>query len=881
MKKLFTFLFALACFAGMNAREVYLVGDATSIGWNAGEALQMTEVETDVFEWTGVLYGTGVGHEGFKLLTQKGWNPAIHPSVGGLVLNEVGSDVTKLPYSEGPDTKWTLSETAEYKLRVTFRTEDVLVELEKVKGFEIDIPVVDGVFQLSTAQHLETFAKKLNDGIILNYRNAVLTNDIDLSSIAAWTAIGIDSRKYTGTFDGQGFRIKGMKINGSLKEQGFFGVAGAGAVIKNLIIDASCVIESTGPNCFAAFVGCCNNDGTIIFENCGNEANVVGKAKNNAAFLGCNYGGTKLIFNNCYNTGKISGGEENGAFSGWTGGGATFNNCYNLGEVTEGETWARGSKTMNNCYQTVGTDQGVTKIDAAIVGTGELCYKLNGDQTTISYYQTIGTDNYPIPFSSSLQVYANGELKCDGTSAGGELVYSNSMESVIPDHIYANGWCSVCGKLDQNYLTADGEGFFNIGTANDLKWFAEYVSEVSSTANAKLTANIDYTENKKDFIGATRDVPFSGVFDGQGNTITIALESNNVGRTALFAYIVNATIKNLIVEGSVTSAGENCVGGLGGRSEGDNTLVENVVVKAAVSYTGTNGDATCGGLFSDVEHRATIKNCAFLGSINTGTAEGNGGLVGYAHSGANQKYINCLVAPTEYTKNGNSGEFSRNNPTVQNSYYVASDDARLASGELCYKLNADGDNWFQCIGTDAYPMPFNTHSKVLFVGDTGYATMFDTTSGYELSGDAKAYVAVLNNTWLDLTEVEGVPASTPVVLKGTYYNKVAANLPAISVPNDLKGAATDIEADGTMYVLAKVEDKVGFYKAEGTIAAGKAYYQNTSGVKAFYFEGGDATGISDVNVNLNEDNAIYNIAGQRLQKMQKGINIVNGKKVLF
>lgn len=318
MKKLFTFLFALACFAGMNAREVYLVGDATSIGWKAGEALQMTEVETDVFEWTGVLYGTG-SQEGFKLLTQKDWNPAIHPSTPGLVLNEVGSDVTTLPYSGDPDTKWTLSETAEYKLRVTFRTEDVLVELEKVKGFEIDLPVVNGVYQLSTAQHLETFATKLNERIILNNSNVVLTQDIDLSSIDAWTAIGTDIQKYTGTFDGQGFRIKGMKINGSLKEQGFFGVVGAGAVIKNLIIDASCVIESTGPNCFAAFVGCCNNNGTIIFENCGNEANVVGKAQNNAAFLGCNYGGTKLVFNNCYNVGKISGGKENGAFSGWTG----------------------------------------------------------------------------------------------------------------------------------------------------------------------------------------------------------------------------------------------------------------------------------------------------------------------------------------------------------------------------------------------------------------------------------------------------------------------------------------------------------------------------------------------------------------------------------
>ncbi|MCR5850812.1 MAG: hypothetical protein K6G92_08895 [Bacteroidaceae bacterium] len=30
----------------------------------------------------------------------------------------------------------------------------------------------------------------------------------------------------------------------------------------------------------------------------------------------------------------------------------------------------------------------------------------------------------------------------------------------------------------------------------------------------------------------------------------------------------------------------------------------------------------------------------------------------------------------------------------------------------------------------------------------------------------------------------------------------------------------------------------------------------------------------------NDNEAIYNLAGQRLQKMQRGINIVNGKKVL-
>ena len=134
-------------------------------------------------------------------------------------------------------------------------------------------------------------------------------------------------------------------------------------------------------------------------------------------------------------------------------------------------------------------------------------------------------------------------------------------------------------------------------------------------------------------------------------------------------------------------------------------------------------------------------------------------------------------------------------------------------------------------------------------------------------------------------EVEFVPAGTPVVLKGTYYNKLAQDLPAINIANNLQGTETDTEADGTMYVLAEVDGKVGFYKASKgtTIAAGKAYYQNAGAqVKAFYFAEEDATGISTIdNGQLAIDNEpIYNLAGQRISKMQKGINIVNGKKIL-
>ena len=42
----------------------------------------------------------------------------------------------------------------------------------------------------------------------------------------------------------------------------------------------------------------------------------------------------------------------------------------------------------------------------------------------------------------------------------------------------------------------------------------------------------------------------------------------------------------------------------------------------------------------------------------------------------------------------------------------------------------------------------------------------------------------------------------------------------------------------------------------------------------------NATGISGVEA-LDENDIIYNVAGQRLQKKQRGINIINGKKVLY
>jgi hypothetical protein len=43
---------------------------------------------------------------------------------------------------------------------------------------------------------------------------------------------------------------------------------------------------------------------------------------------------------------------------------------------------------------------------------------------------------------------------------------------------------------------------------------------------------------------------------------------------------------------------------------------------------------------------------------------------------------------------------------------------------------------------------------------------------------------------------------------------------------------------------------------------------------------GDQTGINGITSSNAQEGQLYNLAGQRISKMQKGINIVNGKKIL-
>lgn len=181
------------------------------------------------------------------------------------------------------------------------------------------------------------------------------------------------------------------------------------------------------------------------------------------------------------------------------------------------------------------------------------------------------------------------------------------------------------------------------------------------------------------------------------------------------------------------------------------------------------------------------------------------------------------------------------------------------------------------------------------VGATGYATFSSTKALDFTDSSISAFIALTgtNGSDVQFTQVTKVPANTGVLLYKEGGNATDA-VPAVSgeaddvdgnlfvaVSEDINALETE-DGNGFNYILNKVDDTVGFYRAAGQkVAAGKAYIRVASaGVKSFFLPG-MTDGIQAVEVQGKMENAaIYNLAGQRVNAAKKGIYVINGKKVM-
>ena len=703
----------------------------------------------------------------------------------------------------------------------------------------------DGFYVLYDAQELSWFAAMVNSGNTT--LNARLADDIDMANVAGFSPIGNQSNLYTGTFDGEFHTISNFTIEGG-DYTGLFGVVGGGATIKNFVMKNA----SIKGNAFIGIIGGSNGGGTITIDALGFEGEAIGAAQNASAIIGVNMGSAAAFtISNCYVIGKVQGARESAAITGWTGGSqSTITNCWSKAEVSgndAGKAFYRNDGTVwSNCFNQYGEQ--VDAIPEGSLADGSMTWLLNGESEEGVWKQNLGVDEYPTLNQNHLSVV----------------------------------------KFGDKFMNKKGDAL-QIGSADDLAAFAEAVNAGQTNLNAALSADFDYAGPAI----STLENRYKGVFDGQFHTINLNMTTadSNYG---LFRNL-EGTVRNLNVSGLFTAA-HNRVGVIVGEIYGG--LIENCWVSADIAAT-YNGDGAIAGICGRASGaNSIIRNCVFSGNVE-GIAYNCAGILGWAPNVIDIQ--NCLVTGEFKTdqSQGNARPIARHaddntNAHCVNCYFVNPNGTRentnttkvtaeqVASGEIAVKLGAA---FRQNIGEDANPVLDPTHAYVKEITEVGYATLY-LPDDVEIPEGITAYVGEIvgDFLWLKALSSSVIWNDYAVVLKGApgYYNFKPVELDLDGgVRNMLQGTHEDIQADGSQYVLAQKNGVVGFYKAEGTIAAGKAYLTGGANVKGFALSFDGETGIADaVAEKTVESNAIYDLSGRRVEKAVKGIYIINGKQVL-
>ena len=140
------------------------------------------------------------------------------------------------------------------------------------------------------------------------------------------------------------------------------------------------------------------------------------------------------------------------------------------------------------------------------------------------------------------------------------------------------------------------------------------------------------------------------------------------------------------------------------------------------------------------------------------------------------------------------------------------------------------------------------------------------------------------------TTASSITANTPVLINanaGTYtFTATDATIDPVSQASGaLTGVYATTNVPTSSYILwANNENHIGFYKANSsTVAPYRAYLTaEGAGTKLMIDFDGMATGLESLTPNPSPvgEGSIFNLAGQRMSRLQKGVNIVNGKKVL-
>ena len=213
----------------------------------------------------------------------------------------------------------------------------------------------DGYYLIGSVQDWKRFADIVNSGTN-PAANAKMTADVDLGDDQTYISPDwhgeFSNLHYHGTFDGQGHTLT-VHYNSDKYFHTPFSQT-SGATIKNLHVAGTIKSTSSGPSHMSGLIS--NSAGNDVIQNVWVSADITGGSHSwieCGAFIGCNNCGNSTI-TDCLFTGSITTtGGNNGCFAGWVQSynpsSITTTNCLSTGTFNIGSgSVSRG--TLNNCY---------------------------------------------------------------------------------------------------------------------------------------------------------------------------------------------------------------------------------------------------------------------------------------------------------------------------------------------------------------------------------------------------------------------------------------------------------------------------------------------------------------------------------------------------
>lgn len=346
-------------------------------------------------------------------------------------------------------------------------------------------------------------------------------------------------------------------------------------------------------------------------------------------------------------------------------------------------------------------------------------------------------------------------------------------------------------------------------------------------------------------------------------------------------------------------------------SEVIGSLIESDKVEMADGYyfikgTGTGNNANWYVTYEGVDCKAVaLANGEKLGAKHVWSIEAVDGEDGkYKFKSSNlDKYLTIAAAPTvsKITSNYNDGYAFKFNETSSIAHWIIKD-----GNNYTMRTENDGriNEWHGGEDDESWYIVPATELDIT-ISNAGWATTclpFDVVLPEELTAYALTGVDDVNGEetgTVSLISKAGIPAKQGALLNGapgtytlsieeTASNWEANMLSGTTVATDMSTLTGDVyllTADGENSAkLSKLVLADDATEAKKTLAANKAYL-NIAPLSArflvFNFDGDNETAIESIgSENANMKAEIFDLAGRRVQKAQKGLYIVNGKKVI-